>query len=654
MKYSQMKKLFAALVFLMPLVLGAQILKPSKWSYEITNPNAKAGDEVELIFNVTIDKDWYLYSTDFDPDLGPVPTTFEFEKNNTYELIDSVRPINAKKKYDDLWGGEYTYFVGKAQFRQKVRILKDDFKISGFYDFQVCTDIDGKCIPGDGEFEVRGKTAKPVIEESSSTDDLEGKGFFGIILFGFFWGLWAVATPCIYPLIPITVSIFLKQSETKAEGLKKAFIYGFSIIVLFVVIGFLVSWIWGATALNELSTHWLFNIILFALFVAFGLSLFGLFEIRLPNAMVNAIDRKADKGGYIGIFFMAITLVVVSFSCTVPLVSTALIGALQDGELINGVAAMFGFSLAFALPFTAFAIFPSYLNDLPKSGGWLNSVKIILGFLELALAMKFLSVADLAYHWGILDRPIFLALWIVIFSMIGFYLLGKIKFKGDTDMANVSVPRVLIAILTFGFVVYLIPGLFGAPLKPLAGFLPPLHTNEFNLGSSQIGPTFTKFKESPCEVPKYGDILHAPHGIGAYFEYEQALQCARETRKPLFIDFTGHGCVNCREMEARVWSDPRVLSRLKNDFIVVELYVDDRTTLPESEWIKSKIDGKTKKTIGKKNADFQIERFGNNAQPYYVILDGNENILGKPKAYDLNVSNFVSFLDQAKEAYNKK
>ncbi len=658
-----MRKILLVLLII-PVLSNAQILKPSKWSFSFSNESPKAGDEVELIMEVKIDDGWYLYSSDFDPDLGPMVTEVVFEEHPSFEVLGKLEPVGASKKYDEIWEGDVTYFKETGKFIQKIKVLDENYQINGEVAFQVCTEIDGKCIPGDAQFTFpasRVKTEK-VIEtgekinlEETNQEGSQGGSFWAILLSGFVWGLLAVATPCIYPLIPITVSIFLKQSSNRQEGLTKAFVYGASIILLFVVIGFLVSFFWGVSALNELSTHWLFNIILFTLFVVFSLSLFGVFEIKLPSGMVNAIDRQADRGGYIGIFFMATTLVVVSFSCTVPLVSTALFQALNNGKIFDGVTAMLGFSLAFALPFTGFALFPRVLNSLPKSGGWLNAVKIILGFLELAFALKFLSVADLAYHWGILDRHVFISIWIVIFSMIGFYLIGKLKFSGDTDSEKLSIPRVILAIFTFSFVIYLIPGLMGAPLKPLAGFLPPMYTHDFNLMKTTGGasPELVSDINEKCETPKYGDILHAPHGIPAYFDYDQALACARASKKPLFIDFTGHGCVNCREMEARVWSDPGVLKRLKNDFVVVELYVDDRTVLPESEWFESKVDGKLKKTIGKKNADLQISKYNQNAQPFYVILGKNENILVPPKAYDLNIANFTTFLDSAIEAYKK-
>lgn len=625
----------------------AQVLKPIEWEVTTSKDNPEIGEEVEIRFKAKIETDWYLYSSDFDPDLGPMVTEFSFEENESFQLLGDIIPVNPLKTYDSvIWDGEYTYFKEEGLFIQKVKVLSKEFYINGSYSYQVCSDIDGKCIPFDDDFTIGDK-----ISESTSGDGIKGDNesdgsLWSILITAFLAGLVALLTPCVYPMIPITVSIFLKQSKSKKEGVGKALIYGLSIIVFFSLLGFLISLIWGFTALNELSTHWLFNLVIFSVFIVFALSFFGLFEITLPSSLVTKIDEQADRGGLIGIFFMAITLVLVSFSCTFPIVGTALINTLSGGSILEGTTAMFGFSLAFAIPFTGFAIFPAWLKSMPQSGGWLNSVKVVLGFLELALALKFLSVADLAYHWGILDREIFISLWIAIFGLLGLYLIGKLKLKSDSDSDKISVARLVLAVCTFSFVISLIPGLWGAPLKSLSGFLPPMATHNFNLLQQEAGGT-------TCEEPKYTDILHLPHGLDGYFDYEQAVACAREQGKPIFIDFTGHGCVNCREMEQRVWSDPAVLKRLSSDFILLALYVDDRTQLPQGEWYKSSYDGKTKKTIGQQNADFQITRFNNNAQPFYVILNPNEDLLIAPKAYDLNISRFVEFLDSALENHRK-
>lgn len=646
-----MKKILFLSFCLSAILTHAQVLHPAEWKTTLSQGTPKSGEEAEVIFDVKIDQNWYLYSSDFDPDLGPMVTEFTFEENDTYERIGELIPVNPSRKYDSLWEGEYTYFKDQARFTQKVRILKDQYRIAGSYTYQVCSDIDGKCIPFDEEFVLKNSTkaATPKVA-ITSTDGLIGsdKSILDVFIIALIAGLIALATPCVYPMIPMTVSIFMKQGGSKGKTLSMAAVFGVSIIVLFTVIGFLVSLIWGFSALNELSTNWLFNLILFAVFVLFALSFFGLFEITLPHQLVNKIDQQADRGGYLGVIFMAITLVVVSFSCTVPIVGTALLTALNDGNILNGTVAMFGFSLAFAVPFTAFALFPGWLKSMPKSGGWLNSVKVVLGFLELALALKFLSVADLAYHWGILDREIFLALWIVIFTLLGFYLLGKIRFKGDGTSETVSIGRLFLAIGVFSFVAYLTPGMFGAPLKALAGFLPPLTTHDFNLvevirEQKETAPTAAINQQ--CEEPKFDDFLEFPHGLTGYFDYDQAVACSKATGKPIFIDFTGHGCVNCREMEQRVWSEPAVLKILSEDYILLALYVDDKTTLPEDQWYTSPYDNKVKKTIGKKNSDFQIRRYNNNAQPFYVLLSPEEELLVEPRAYDLNVDNFVTFLE---------
>ncbi|MBV6645739.1 MAG: thioredoxin family protein [Cyclobacteriaceae bacterium] len=644
------------------LLLGSsafgQILDPIDWSNKMSEEDVSAGSEIDLVFTATIEKDWYLYSSDFDPELGPMVTEFSFEQNDSYELVGGIEPQNPKKKYDELWEGEYTYFKGTGTFIQKVKILKDQYSIKGIYTYQVCSDVDGKCIPFEEEFVFSNQKMAPIESTISSADPVkpnQQSSLWQLAIISFLAGVAAVLMPCVYPLIPVTVSIFLKQSKTKAEGLKKALAYGVSIMLMFSFIGFAVSLIWGFSSLNALSTNWIFNLVIFSLLVLFALSFFGLFELTLPPSLVNRVDRMADRGGYLGIFFMAGTLVVVSFSCTVPIVGTAII-TLTEGDVIRGTLSMFFFSLAFAIPFTAFAFFPSWLKSMPKSGGWLNTIKVVLGFLELALALKFLSVADLAYHWGILDREVFLAFWIVIFALLGFYLLGKILLPHDSPLERISVGRLMSALLVFSFVVYLIPGLFGAPLKALAGFLPPTTTHDFDITKivrDHQGSSFIA-KESLCEAPRYADKLHWPHGLQGYFDYDQALACAKEQNKPVFIDFTGHGCVNCREMEQRVWIEPQILQRLNDNFVLLALYVDDKTKLPESEWHRSTYDDRLKKTIGKKNADFQITRFNNNAQPFYIIMDPQGKLLMEPKAYDLNVSNFASFLDQGVQNFQNK
>ncbi len=670
-----MKKIIFTLLLtglILPLSFS-QVIKPISWEQEILTENIKEGDTIILSFQATIDKNWYLYSSDFDPDLGPILTEFNFEPNESYILLDSIIPINPSKAYDDLWDGEYTYFKEEGEFQHKVIVKSLPFDISGSYIYQVCSEIDGKCVLFDEEFSFGEKLESPqkkttkndekAITEKQGKQGKKGSflldkdantpySLLTFMLVAFLGGLAALLTPCVFPMIPMTVTFFTGQSKTKAGALRKALIFGISIVLIYVVAGTVVAVFNGPEFANWLSTHWVPNVIFFLVFFIFALSFLGLFEINLPTSFINKVDAKADKGGLGGVFFMAFTLVLVSFSCTGPIVGSILVES-AGGQVIKPLIGMFGFSMAFAIPFTLFAIFPEWLNNLPKSGGWLNSVKVVLGFLELALGLKFLSIADQAYHWGILDREIYLLLWIVIFTFLGFYLLGKIRLAHDSVLEKISVPRLMLSIITFSFVLYMIPGLFGAPLKAMAGYLPPMSSHDFDIPAIIRESTGSKtiIENEQCEEPKYADFLEFPHGIKGYFDYDQALACAKALNKPIFIDFTGHGCVNCREMEARVWSEPEVLKRLNNDFVMLALYVDDKKELPESEWYTSEYDGKVKKSIGKQNADFQISRFNNNAQPYYVILDTDGEILVDPIAYERSVSRFVEFLEAGKAKF---
>ncbi|ELR72792.1 Cytochrome c-type biogenesis protein DsbD, protein-disulfide reductase [Fulvivirga imtechensis AK7] len=699
-----MKKIFFLLAFCAASVAAfSQILEPSSWNTEVSRKEVKVGDEIELIFKAKIDKNWYLYSSDFDPDCGPMVTTFTFKPNDTYELIGDLRAINPTEKYDDVFECTVRIFKNTGEFRQRIRVLSPDLTVEGNYEFQVCSDIDGKCIPFDHDFvfddfqviktqpkenlpeneEPRqqaeqksaekttvpekeenkidepspkktepadsyssGENTGPVLDESLVVKTDKDKSIIWFMIFAFVAGLAALLTPCVFPMIPMTVTYF----TGKGRGAGQAFIYGFSIIIIYTIIGSAIAPLMGPETANHLSTEWLPNLIFFAVFIIFALSFFGLFDITLPSSFVNKMDRKADRGGLLGVFFMAFTLVLVSFSCTGPIVGSILVGS-AGGEVLKPILGMFAFSLAFAIPFTLFAIFPGWLSNLPKSGGWLNSVKVVLGFIELALAFKFLSIADQAFHWGILDREVNIAIWIVIFTLMGFYLLGKIRLPHDSKLEVISVPRLMMAIGTFAFVLYLIPGMWGAPLKALAGYLPPMYTHDFDLISMTRQTDEAEY--AACGEPKYGDFLHLPHGLRGYFDYDQAIACARQQNKPLFIDFTGHGCTNCREMEAVVWSDPEVLRRLKEDYVIVALYVDDKTELPESAWYTSGYDGKVKKTIGKQNADLQITNLKNNAQPFYVLVGKDEKVLVEPVTYDRSARNFIKFLNKGKEKYDQ-
>lgn len=497
-------------------------------------------------------------------------------------------------------------------------------------------------------------------------DAAGNKGLWALIIEAILWGFAALLTPCVFPMVPMTVSYFLKGEGGPAMGRLRASLYGLFIVALYtlpIAAIILITRIVGGDAVtadifNWLATHWLPNIIFFLVFMIFAASFFGAFEITMPSWLVNKSDEKADTKGVTGIFFLALTLVLVSFSCTGPIVGSVLIKS-TSGEFWAPIITMLAFSVAFALPFTLFALFPSVLKKLPKSGGWLNSVKVVIGFIEVALGFKFLSVADQTYHWGLLDREIYLAIWIVVFSLMGLYLLGKIKFAHDSDLPYVGVGRLTLSIAVFSFVVYLIPGMWGAPLKGLSGYLPPLTTQDFVLTPGSAAPAAPAEASAGKRTPngnatpgngKYSDFLHLPHGLEGFFDLKQAEAYAAEVRKPIFIDFTGHGCVNCREMEARVWSDPRVLEILRNDYVICALYADDKKELPESEWVVAE-NGKVLKGLGKINSHYALKTYGVNAQPYYVLQGRDGQPLVEPRGYDLNVENFIAFLEAGLEAY---
>ena len=691
--------IFPVLIALTAFPAQAQVIQPAKLVVEPLTKTLKVGEELELVFKATVDKNWYIYSVGFDSECGPIPMSVTLEKNPGFELVGKLVAIDDKEKHDKIFDCDVRIFVGTGEFRQKIKVLSADLKLNGSYEGQVCSEVEGKCVLFDGDLlfgaikVVREKKVAPEKTEKESNDngqavltqpvdktdsttkvlatqplrttqygankgpildptlvleDPRQKSLLGFFLLSFLAGLAALLTPCVFPMIPMTVSFFTGQGRSKSQAL----IYGLSIIVIYTIIGAALAPLMGPETANHLSTEWLPNLIFFIVFVVFGLSFLGLFEITLPGTFINRVDQQAEKGRLVGIFFMAFTLVLVSFSCTGPLVGSILVSS-AGGEFLKPILGMFAFSLAFAIPFTLFAFFPGWLSSLPKSGGWLNAVKVVLGFVELALAFKFLSIADQAFHWGILDREINIAIWIVIVMLIGLYLMKTYRLPGDNgkdaEDKRVGIPRLVLAMIAFTFVVYIVPGMWGAPLKALAGYLPPLYTHDFDLIS--LGAN-SKANEI-CDEPKYSDFLHLPHGLKGYFDYDQALACARQQNKPLFIDFTGHGCTNCREMEAVVWSDPEVLKRLQNDFIVVALYVDDKTELEESAWYTSTYDHKLKKTIGKQNADLQITNLNNNAQPFYVLLGKDERVLVSPYGYDKSVSGFVKFLDSAQKKFRE-
>ncbi len=660
----KLKYIAFLLLAIMTIPAIAQKITPAKWSWSIKPANPKVGEQADVIFKVAIEKDWYLYSSDFDKDLGPTVTTVTFKPGAGYQTVGELKAINPHSKNDtEIWNGTYTYFTDQAEFRQKIKITASDYLIEGSYDSQSCSNVSGLCVPIKGPFSLKGKAEMvafadtPVSAEAKSTpvDSVVAKPAEVATpteapqddsLFAFFWialgaGFLALLTPCVYPLIPMTVSFFTKQKGGK--GL--AFLYGGFIVLIYVFFGTLLAFFAGASFANFLSTHWIPNMIFFTIFILFGISFLGAFEIVLPSNLVNTVDAKSDKGGFVGVFFMAFTLVLVSFSCTGPLAGSILIAASQ-GAFLKPIIGMLGFSLAFAIPFTLFAIFPGFMQKLPKSGNWMNEVKVVLGFLEIALAFKFLSVADQVYHWHLLDREIFLAIWIAIFTALTLYLFGKISLPHDGPTKNLSVPRTLFATAVLAFVIYLVPGMFGAPLKGLSGWLPPMNSQDFK-GSQAAEPV------AQTKDVLYSDFLELPLGLDGYFDFEQAKAAALRANKPLFIDFTGHGCVNCRKMEEYVWSDPSVLQRLKNDYVVVALYCDDKTELPASKWYTSKVDGQEKRTLGDQNLDFQISRFNSNAQPHYVLLDPrkDDKPMVQPVAFDANVARFVNFLDEGKSIY---
>jgi len=684
-KKQQMKKIILSLVIALISFSGfSQIQNPVKWSYSVE----KNGTEnATLVISAKIDKGWHLYSQ-FIGEGGPVPTTIKFKASIEYTLVgkteESPKPHSI---YEELFGMKVAFFEKNATFKQKIKVSSTkDFKVAGTLEFMVCDDK--QCLPPEEmeiSFDVKGLakaddksvTEEPVtVKEDTATtvvasntpasdstksdttkslaDSTLGKSpeadnsMWGIFFQGFLFGFVALLMPCIFPMIPLTVSFFTKQSKSRAVGIRKALIYGLSIVVIYVALGLGITILLGASALNELSSDAIFNLVFFLVLVIFATSFFGAFEITLPSSWSTKADAKADKGGLLGIFFMAVVLAIASFSCTGPLIGTLLVDAANKGEYMGPFLGMLGFSISLALPFTLFAIFPSWLNSMPKSGGWLNSVKVTLGFIELAFALKFLSNVDMAYHWRILDREVFIVLWVIIFAMLGFYLLGKLKFSHDSDVKHVSVTRLFLSIITLSFALYLVPGLWGAPLKAVSGFLPHQGTQDFDLYTR----TFTNASADGSHstgTKKYADRLHAPLGIDAFFDYEEGLAYAKKVGKPVFLDFTGHSCTNCRKMENAVWPDPEVLRRLKNDFVVISLYVDDRTELPENEKYVSKFTGKNVKTLGNRNVDLQVSKFNSNAQPLYVIVDADGNPLTNTHGYKEDIQGYISFLDSWKK-----
>ena len=677
------KSIFSILLLLFAVVVQAQIQEPVKFKSELKTLQA---GEAEVVFTGTIDKGWHVYSTDLG-DGGPISATFNVESISGAELVGKLKPVGKEvAAFDKLFEMKVRYFENTAQFVQKLKLTGGEYKVEGFLEYGACNDEN--CLPptqvpfkfsgkaegtavngpaadkaadaGNVELEKSSDTAqtadmaviggaesntginvagdgttdlwKPVIDELQAlgeTVSQEDMSWIYIFITGFVGGLLALFTPCVWPIIPMTVSFFLKRSKDKKKGIRDAWTYGASIVVIYVGLGLLVTGIFGANALNSLSTNAVFNIFFFLMLVVFAASFFGAFEITLPSKWSNDVDSKAEKtGGLLSIFLMAFTLSLVSFSCTGPIIGFLLVQVSTTGNMIAPAIGMLGFAIALALPFTLFALFPSWLKSMPKSGGWMNVIKVTLGFLELAFALKFLSVADLAYGWRILDRETFLALWIVLFALLGFYLLGKVKFPHDDDDTKVSVPRFFMALASLAFAVYMLPGLWGAPLKAVSAFAPPMQTQDFNL---------------------YNNEVHAK-----FDDYDLGMEYARQHGKPVMLDFTGYGCVNCRKMELAVWTDPKVSDIINNDYVLITLYVDNKTPLSSPVKIMENGTERTLRTVGDKWSYLQRVKFGANAQPFYVLIDNEGKPLNKSYSYDESIPKYIEFLQTGLENYKKE
>jgi len=659
------RAIFCAVAWLLPAFsANAQIYDPVTWDF---NYEKKSENNYELVFTAVIEKGSHIYAMEI-PEGGPIPTSFVFNAPAGFTLDGKTYEVTKPEElFDEAFGFKIKSFSDKAEFRQKITSTITSFAVSGMVNFMSCNNT--TCSPPkDVEFTIKiGDQDKRVPTVSEDNQILPSEpvnsqsGLLKFFLLSLLAGFAGVLTPCVFPMIPMTVAFFSQGSENRAKSIIKAIIFGISIVVIYSLLGIIVSLTSaGAGFANTLSTHWIPNLLFFALFVLFAISFFGAFEIVLPNKWVSGADSRVDKGGLISAFFMGLTTVIVSFSCTGPIVGALLVEA-ASGDVLRPTLGMLGFGLAFALPFTIFALFPSVMSKMPKSGGWLNSVKVVLGFLMLAFSLKFLMTIDSVYSFKILSRDIYLAIWIVIFTLMGLYLMGKIKFRHDSDLPYLGTFRLFLIIAVFSFVVYLIPGLFGAPLKGLSALLPSPETSKFSMSeiateNMTVTPSAmsSAFSSELCSTPLYDDIFEMPHGLKGYYDYKQGLECAKEYGKPVFLDFKGHACANCKLMEAKVWSDPEVLKRLRENFTIVSLYVDDRTLLPESQWITSSVDGKLKKTIGKINEDLEISRFKTNALPLYVITDHEGNPLNKPMPSNMNIAEYRAWLDEGVKLFNVK
>lgn len=637
-------------VFLVSFFGFSQMIPDVEWS---TSVEKLSDTEYNLVSKATIPAGFHLYSQDV-PDGGPIPTTFTYDDNGgAIKILGNTSEEEGHTVNDPVFEMEIKYFENQTVFKQKVEVSESQAVVNAFVEFMICNDT--QCSPPtevDLEFKLSenakadGATvaeAKETKTDNKKTEESK-KGLWGIFFIAFFSGFAALLTPCVFPMIPMTVSFFTKQSKNKAAGVRNAIIYGISIVVIYVFLGVLVSLVFGADALNALSTNVWFNIVFFLLLLIFAASFLGAFEIMLPNSWANKVDRQADRGGLIGIFFMALALAIVSFSCTGPIVGTLLVEAAAGGSQIGPIIGMLGFSLAIALPFALFAAFPGWLNSLPKSGGWLNTVKVVLGFLELALAFKFLSNADLVLqlHW--LEREVFIAIWIAIFGALAFYLFGKIQLPHDSPVTYISVGRLSLGLLVLSFTIYMIPGLWGAPLNLISAFPPPQHYSEspYGVGYTQLGSGGASNDHG--SLPE-GAHLMPPHNIMAFNDYDKGLAYAKKVGKPVMIDFTGHACVNCRKMEQNVWIKPKVLEILKNDVVLISLYVDDKRKLEADDVVESKLKpGKKLKYIGQKWSELQTIKYKTNSQPFYVLMDHNEENLIDPVAYTPDVDEYYNWL----------
>ncbi len=624
-----MKKLLIILATFISSSVWAQVIEPIKWSFE----HRQDGKEAELVFTAAMDKGWHLYDT-YLPEGGPIATEFVFDNPELFELVGELhKDPEPVEKFDNIFMLNLRFFSDVAVFTQKIRLKTDEpVVISGYVTFMGCDDE--ICLPpNDVEFSfqmkgtVTGPSAEKSVTSGAASGSATGQTLWLFIIISFIAGLAAILTPCVFPMIPMTVSFFMRGSQNRAKSVRTALFFGFSIVLIFTLLGALFSFgIFGPNVGSLLSTHWVPNLLFFLLFFIFSLSFFGMFEIVLPSSLVNKTDAKADQGGMVGAFFMALTTVIVSFSCIGPFIGALIIEAVQGGGL-RPLVGMFFFGLAFATPFTLLAVFPSALNKLPKSGSWLNSIKVVFAFILLAFGMKFLSNIDQVYGFNLFRREVYLAIWMVLFSLMGFYFLGKIKFSHDSDVPYVSVGRLMLSIITFTIVIYLYTGLHGAPLSSISSLLPPPSA----IGGISVSQQLTSSVQNnaPCGPAKYADKLHLPHGLQGYFDYSQGIACAKEQEKPVFLVFKGHACANCKKMENTVWTDPEVLRMLSEDYVIIALYTDDRSALAEKEWVTSALDGKTIKNMGKANLDFQIANYNTNTIPYHVVIrtDGTQREL---------------------------